>query len=107
MMPTIYKYPLNMDDVIKVQMPEGAKVLTVQMQGGSPYIWAGVDPDAPKVERRFRMYGTGHPIDPNLSLEYINTFQMHGGALIFHLFEDLTAEALDSATILELEAKQD
>jgi hypothetical protein len=37
------------------------------------------------------MYGTGHdmPDDPG---QYVGTFQMHGGALVFHLFEVNAAE---------------
>ncbi len=104
---TIYKYQMNADDVIVVEIPKDAKILTVQMQGETPCIWAAVNPDARKVERRFRMYGTGHPIDENLTLEYIDTFQMHGGMLVFHLFEDFTIQTLDNVTPLEIAAMTD
>jgi len=53
-----------------------------------PQLWAYVDPTEPRVTRKFRIIGTGHPIatDPG---DYIGTFQMGGGALVFHVFESL------------------
>ena len=43
-MKRIYKYKLK--DGRGVEMPIGAKVLTIQKQNGLPYIWALVDTDA-------------------------------------------------------------
>lgn len=87
-MHTIYKYPLESGDVNEIEMPEGAKVLTVQIQRDIPCIWALVDPNMDnKVVRRFHIYGTGYQIlRPND--RYIGTFQLYGGALVFHVFEE-------------------
>lgn len=59
------------------------------MQYGKPQIWALVDPQSPVVMRAFRLAGTGHPIEerPGEKMQYINSFQIDGGALVFHLFE--------------------
>lgn len=85
-MKTIYKYQLQPLDRQLVPMPNGAQILTVQMQGEHPCVWAMVDIDKPVVVREIRMYGTGHPIDHDPG-RYIGTIQMRGGQLIFHFFE--------------------
>lgn len=88
-MKAIYKFPLVVQDNNAVEMPEEAMILCVQMQHGNPCIWAEVDTEKPKVTRNFQIYGTGHAMS-DAYLDYIGTFQMHGGNLVFHLFEKLT-----------------
>lgn len=77
-----FSLPESGDDAIK--MPEGAKILTAQMQNGQACMWAEVDPEAPKVTRWFFVIGTGH--DYGRRLEYISTFQ--SPPFVWHLFED-------------------
>jgi hypothetical protein len=85
---TIWKFPLVVTDKQVVEMPRGAKILCVQMQGEKPCIWALVDPKTPRsIGRRFSIYGTGHPIQGGPG-KFIGTFQMNGGSLVFHLFEE-------------------
>jgi hypothetical protein len=83
-MKTIRKWTLRPETTIN--MPHGAKLLAVQEQRGEAQLWALVDPGAKTYPRSFRVYGTGHdlPDDPG---QYVGTFQMKGGALVFHLFE--------------------
>jgi hypothetical protein len=83
----VYKYLLSVDDEVWVSMPGKAKVLTVQEQRGEPYLWALVDPEAPTLQHRFRLAGTGHDIAWQGNMVYRGTFQLRGGALVFHLFE--------------------
>lgn len=87
-MKSIWKFPCPIRDKFEIQMPDAAKVLCVQMQGEprSPYIWALVDDEQPKVSRRFSLRGTGHPCDNMERKLYVGTFQMHRGSLVFHLF---------------------
>jgi hypothetical protein len=66
-------------------MPEGAEILTVQMQNGEPCLWALVDAHLPTTNRKILIRGTGH--DASGVGRYISTFQMKGGALVFHAFE--------------------
>ncbi|GAJ02446.1 unnamed protein product, partial [marine sediment metagenome] len=42
-----------------------------------------------KETRYFRLSGTGHPLGEDYLriIDYIGTFQMENGALMFHLFE--------------------
>ena len=83
---TIYKYPITVGGS-SISMPGGAEILSVQIQGAAPQLWALVRPGEPEEVRRFRVYGTGHDI-PVGDVKYIGTFQMKGGALVFHLFEE-------------------
>lgn len=82
----IYKYPLALVDEQHVEMPAGADVLCVQIQDGRPCIWAKVDVRSTPTARLFYVVGTGHPM-PVKAQEYVGTFQMQDGALVFHVFE--------------------
>ena len=78
--------PLPGPDLFTIDMPECAELLTVQVQHGEPQVWALVTPGNPIESRTFRIAGTGHPIAEHVE-EYVGTFQMLSGSLIFHLFE--------------------
>ena len=98
-MKTIWKYCVQVEDRFEVQMPKGAEVITVQMQGDVPCIWALVDPAQEMEPRRFRLAGTGHSLPDNINLfGYLGTFQP--GALVFHLFEILPEVTVRAATDL-------
>lgn len=88
-MKTIYKYKLQADSNfnIKIEMPIGAEILTMQTQNGEPYIWAIVnpDPEEEKEIRNFEIRETGSPI--RREGKYVGTDQILGGALVFHVFE--------------------
>jgi hypothetical protein len=85
-MKTIWKFPLDIEDKVRIPLPIGAEFLSVQVQNETLCLWALVDPDAEKTMRYLSVYGTGHkiPDDPG---RYISTFQMLGGRLVFHAFE--------------------
>lgn len=85
-MKTIWKYELPYEDNFSIQMPKAAKILDVQVQHEKPCIWALVDDYADTETRTFFLFGTGHPVKP-FNVKYIGTFQMKGGALVYHLFE--------------------
>jgi hypothetical protein len=84
----VFKYPQGRDimslisngDEFSIDLPTGARVLTVQSQRDSEaFIWAQVDPDAPMKPRRFRLAGTGHPIADPDHWAYIGSFQLRAG----------------------------
>ena len=84
---TIYKYPLELKDEQVILLPTGADILTVQAQMDHPCIWAMVNPTAPNdMALTIRIFGTGHPIQDSDRLEYIGTFQIYDGRLVFHAF---------------------
>lgn len=82
----IWKYDLPIADLLAVEMPKGARILDVQIQRGAVCLWVLCDEAAPKEPRHIAIYGTGNPI-PDEPGEYIATFQMHDGDLVFHAFE--------------------
>lgn len=85
-MRTIYKYPLQVTDCQVIEMPIGSRILAIQMQRGVPCLWATVDPEEEKKEKRFiRVVGTGHELSEYIA--YIGTYQMADGALVWHVFE--------------------
>ena len=86
----IYKYTIPVENSFSLELPRGAKILTVQEQHGKPQIWALVDPENSTEAREFCVVGTGHPIvddSPKETIDYIGTFQLFGGNFIGHLFE--------------------
>jgi len=87
---TIWKFGFDIADEFAIEMPGGAEILDVQEQHGLACIWALIDPEASKKCRYFRLVGTGHPFDYDARIyKYMGTFQMHGGNLVFHLFENI------------------
>lgn len=83
----IWKWDLDLAGEQTLELPVGAAILTVQLQHDVPRLWALCDEkESVKVKRRFAIYVTGHPM-PNEPGHYIGTFQLHGGSLVFHVFE--------------------
>ena len=85
-MTTIYKYRLEPGRT-ELRMPEGAQVLTVQMQHGVACMWAKINPEMSQEDRTFEVYGTGHELPDDPRLLYVASFQMEDGALVWHVFE--------------------
>lgn len=88
-MKRVYKYPVEITDVQTILLPIGAQILSVQEQDGRAYLWAIVNPETDSEPRRFRLYGTGHNIETENLLKFVGTFQLLGGRLVFHLFEEV------------------
>jgi hypothetical protein len=100
-MNTIWKFSFKIEEDVQLEMPIGARVLSVQTQNGQPCLWAIVDDQAKKEKRKFFVHGTGHKLPDVLSdhFHHLGTFQieviqvseksthMERGALVFHLFE--------------------
>lgn len=86
-MMTIFKYAINVTNVSVVEMPVNADILCVQVQNGEPFLWAVVSDLAPKIPRIIETFGTGHRMPNKDRRKYIGTYQLEGGALVFHVFE--------------------
>ena len=82
-MKAIYKYQLPA--VGALQLPLGAQILTIQLQNGSPTLWALVEPDNTLVDRTISIVGTGWEVEDNM--EYICTYM--DGPFVWHAFEIL------------------
>ena len=87
---TIYKYRIEANYAVEIDMHINAEILDVQVQHGNVFLWAIVDTDAPYEKRLIEVYGTGHelkPISPVTDRKYLGTYQLEGGNLVFHVFE--------------------
>ena len=51
-MKRVYKYPLQLNDEVALDLPEGAEVLSVQEQRGGVCLWALGPPIPRPVHRR-------------------------------------------------------
>lgn len=83
----VYKYLLRVTDEQHLDLPDGAGIIAVQTQQDQVCLWALVDPACPPVRRRILMFGTGHTVPDAGPLKYLGTVQLHGGVLVFHVFE--------------------
>jgi hypothetical protein len=94
----IYKYPLqaafdgmgaSWHEIDTILMPEGAKILSVGIQGDNhPVLWALVDPDKPFVPRILYVVGTGHEMGKEfLTRRFIGTLIFGNGGIILHVWE--------------------
>jgi hypothetical protein len=70
-----------------VYIPTGYKILCVQLQDGQPTLWVQVEPNNDKEPVTIEIKGTGHLMNTVDSRNYIGTYQLHNGALVFHVFE--------------------
>jgi hypothetical protein len=87
-MRTIFKYPLRVTDVQKLELPKGATILSVQEQSGTLCLWAEVETPSKTSARTFEVIGTGNPISMADNRVYIGTVQMDG--LVWHVYERIT-----------------
>jgi len=85
----VFKYPVPIEDEFCLALPKGAKILSFQVQYHEPQIWALVNPEEPAVDRKFRLAGTGHPINRPYwhRLDYVGTCLLESDRLVLHLFE--------------------
>jgi len=75
-----------------LDMPKGARILSIQVQHGQAQMWVFCDPSKPTETRTFEVHPTGVTFCSE-GLEYLGTFQMAGGDLVFHAFEKIAARA--------------
>jgi hypothetical protein len=84
---SVWKFPLFVVGSQEIDMPEGADIVSAQLQNGVPTLWALVDPAEEFEKRIFEIYGTGHPIagEDKEFLVFVGTVQQ--GSLVWHIFE--------------------
>ena len=86
-MTTIWKFTFKTSDSFTIDMPEESKIIHIEIQYGKPTLWAVVNTESPIKTKKFKLIGTGHPIELNNKLNYLKTFSE--SIFIWHLFEDL------------------
>jgi len=96
MLNEIWEFRIHITDKPLVAIPEEHEILCFQVQEGRPYIWALINRNSPIIQKRFRLLGTGNPIDANINLtskDYIGTIQL--GVFVWHLFENSHQEKIN------------
>jgi hypothetical protein len=78
----VWKYVIAETDTFTVSMPDGARVVALQLQHGQPTFWAEVDDARPMVEVDFAVVGTGQPVP--VGTAHVGTWQY--GHLVWHLY---------------------
>lgn len=86
-MNTIHKYILKAEYTQEVETRAGAQILRVQMQNEEICMWCLVDTSADVMSMTIQIVGTGHPAPSNHSFQYIDTVQMNGAQLVWHIFK--------------------
>lgn len=80
---TIWKYPLAMTGSQFLTVPRFHSLLTVQLQNGSPCLWAEVNPSSVTLEIEILCFSTGGP-GPRPDHKYIATIQI--GEYVWHFY---------------------
>lgn len=80
---TIYRYEVPVDHCWHEHPLSGAVLHVASRRRGVVEFWA-LNSGGPNVERRFRVYGTGHPVPAGLT--YRGT--VLDGPLVWHLMEE-------------------
>ncbi len=89
----IYKYQIETTDVQKIRVPRLAEtnnfkeqVLKIDIQNEIPCIWCLVDIDEEERDLEIRIVGTGNPMPLLSKDDYLGSYMLHDGALVFHIF---------------------
>jgi len=84
-MKVIYKYPIDKETIM---LPEGAKILHIGLQNGTPRVRAIVDPETKLQKAYLFAFGTGIPLPAN-EMEFIKTLMCYDGKLVLHIFKPI------------------
>jgi len=82
-MKTVWKYGLYFSPNLKITMPAGAQILSVQNQHDELQLWALVDTEAPFKQRTFGVFETGEFKESYGN--HLATVQIRG--FVWHVFE--------------------
>lgn len=90
-MKTIYKYPLMHTGFNYIEIPKEGQILSVGLDPhNSLCIWALVDPESERVDRRFYVAGTGWGIPDEVLADnrwtFLGTTLDQESNLIWHTF---------------------
>lgn len=86
----VYKYLLRIDATNEINMPIGAQILKLDMQGVNPHLWVLCDPKKEQVLRRFYTIQTGSEIHNIEDLSHIGTYYVESMGYCGHVFEQIT-----------------
>ncbi len=82
---TIWKFSLQIGDTV-LNLRDGYRILSLQMQNDVPTIWVLLDPDRPMTATKIICRGTGHHFNEREMGEYIGSVVTQGDAFVWHSF---------------------
>jgi hypothetical protein len=86
---TIFKYNLKLVYEQTVDLPKGAEILGVKSQFDFPVLYALVDTDETKTDKRIiEIFRTGFEFS-EAKRKYISTIMIDSDHYVFHFFEKL------------------
>lgn len=92
-MKTVWKFTIGITGEQLLNVPEAAQFIAARQRGKTIDLlaetidlWAEVDTEAPIVERRVRVHGTGHPQESGF--DYIGTTFDDSAGLVWHVYID-------------------
>ena len=87
----IFKWTLRIDGWQEIEMPIGSQILSMQIQNENPQLWVLADENNATEKRSFITCGTGQEIPVDV-VDYIGSYQIKNGSLVFHVFEQITEQ---------------
>jgi len=84
---TVWKYGVHTAPVQEIYIPEFATPLCLMQQKGKMFMWCEVDKTRRRHYRQLFVVMTGAEV-PAEAHEYVGTFQMLDGDLVFHVYLD-------------------
>jgi hypothetical protein len=89
---TIWKYQLSFAGNV-IKLPKHHQILSVQVQHSEPVMWVLQEPTGEGLsDVAIHIVGTGHSIPQDVMLEFVDTFQLNDGNLVFHVFKESRVE---------------
>lgn len=85
----VWKYVKTSLDQETYQMPANAEFLGTKVRFGVVNMWFLVNPDRPKIPRKFRLVATGEFLPAELRFKYCATVISPDESEVLHLFEVL------------------
>jgi hypothetical protein len=87
---SVWKFPLSIGDITTINVATQTLPCLVGLDpaSGGPAIWLEVEPDGEPRERRFVIYGTGHPIEGDGGYPYdLHIGSLIQNAFVWHIYE--------------------
>lgn len=84
----VWKYPVPEPETEAwIDMPKGARFLSLQVQKKTAQMWFLVDPIQNNESRKFAVVGTGSMSVAVDRCDFLGTYQELGGDFVWHVFE--------------------
>lgn len=98
-MKVIWKFEIpfpRTTEPVALETPVEWQPLSLQVQDGTPVLWAIVNPESLRVQRSILVVGTGWDIPEDRTIVHLGTYQTNHGQFVWHVFDcPMRAEVLE------------